>query len=83
MSYALCPNLEKVIFFAIANGSRFFVVCFVYNTGQTFFCQTPGRHPPHITGLRVISVTWGGSMPPASATRSDFMTQSMFLAIDV
>ena len=52
MSYAFCPNLKKCLIFAIAGESRNFVICFLYKSGQT-----PGRRPPHITGLRVNSVT--------------------------
>ena len=63
MSYALCPNLEKCLFFAVLIHSEkdrdFFVICFLYTSGQIFFSQTPGRRPPHITGLRVNSVTLG------------------------
>ena len=59
MSYALCPNPPKCLFFAIGDGSRFFVICFLRTSGQLFFSQTPGRRPPYITGLRVNSVTLG------------------------
>ena len=53
------PKPEKCLFFAIGDGSRFFVICFLYTSGQMFFSQTPGRRPPYITGLRVNSVTLG------------------------
>ena len=64
MSYALCPNFKKCQIFAIGAGSRFLVVCFLYTSGQMFFSQTPGRCPPHITGLRVNSVTLGWAGAP-------------------
>jgi len=53
------PKPEKSPFFAIGDGSRFLVICFVHTSGQMLFSQTPGRHPPYITGLRVNSVTLG------------------------
>ena len=53
------PKPEKCLFFAIGDGSRFFVICFLYTSGQMFFSQTPGRRPPYITGLRETSVTLG------------------------
>ena len=59
MAYALCLHLKKGLFFAIGEGSRFFVVCFLYTSGQVSFSETPGRRPPHIAGLRVNSVTLG------------------------
>ena len=40
--------------FAIGDGSRFLVICFLYTGGQT-----PGRRPPYTTGLRVNSVALG------------------------
>ena len=45
MSYALCPN-PKNDYFAIGDGSRFFVICFLHTSGQMFFSPTPGgaRH---------------------------------------
>ena len=53
------PKPEKCLFFAIGDGSRFFVICFLRTSGQLFFSQTPGRRPPYITGVRVNSVTLG------------------------
>ena len=64
MSYALCPSLKKCLIFAIGAESRFLVVCFLYTSGQMFFSQTPGRCPPHITGLCVNSVTLGWAGAP-------------------
>ena len=55
---------EKCLVFAIGGGSRFFVICFLYTSGQTFFSQTPRRRPPYITGLRVNSVTLGSVGAP-------------------
>ena len=36
-AYALLPNLEKGLFFAIEEGSTVFVVCFLHTRGQVFF----------------------------------------------
>ena len=58
------PNLKKCLFFAFGEGSRFFVVCFLYTSGQMFFSQTPSRRLPHITGLRVNSLTLGWDGAP-------------------
>ena len=57
MSCALCPNPTNAYFSAIGDGSRFFVICYLKNSGQMFSFQTPGRRPPYITGLRVNFVT--------------------------
>ena len=54
------PKLGKYIagmIFSIGERSRLLIACFLYSRGQMFFSQTPGRRPPHITGLRVNSVT--------------------------
>ena len=53
------PDLENFLIFAIGEGSRFLVVCFLYTSDQLFFSQTPGRRPPRITGLHVNYVTLG------------------------
>ena len=59
-SYALLPNLKKGLFFAIREGSRIFVVCFLHTSGQTFLHQTPGRRLlPCITGRGVNTATRG------------------------
>ena len=58
-SYALLPNLKKSPFFAIGEGSRFFVACFLHTRGQMFLYQTSGRRPPRITGRVVNTVTRG------------------------
>ena len=52
-----CP--KRVYFFAIGEGSRFFVVCFLHTRRQMFLYQTPGRRPPRITGRVVNTVTRG------------------------
>ena len=58
-SYALPPNLKKGLFFAIGEGLRIFVVCFLHSREQIFLYQTPGRRPPRITGRAVNTVTRG------------------------
>ena len=82
-SNALLPNLKNGLFFAIGEESRFFVACFVHSSAQMCLYQTPGRRPPPITGRFVNTVTRGGSEPLTSASRSDFMAQSLVLSIDV
>ena len=42
------PKPEKCLFFAIGDGSRFFIMCFLYTSGQMFFSQTPGRRHPRV-----------------------------------
>ena len=59
MPYALCPNPKSAYFLPSKMDRDFFVICFLYTSGQMFFSQTPGRRPPYITGLRVNSVTLG------------------------
>ena len=54
-----CPKPEKVYFFAVGEGSRIFVVCFLHTSRQMFLYQTPGRRPPRITGRVVTTVTRG------------------------
>ena len=63
-SYALRRNLQKVLFFAIGEGSRVFVVCFLHTSCQMFFYQTPGRPTPHITDRGVSTVTLGWVVAP-------------------
>ena len=59
-SNALLPNPKKGLFFAIGEGSRFFVACFlVHSSSQMCLYQTPGRRPPPITGRFVNTVTRG------------------------
>ena len=58
-SNALLPNLKKGLFFAIGEGSRIFVACFLHSSAQMCLYQTPGRRPPRITGRFVNTVTRG------------------------
>ena len=58
-SYALHPNQKNCLFFAIVEGSRTFVVCFLHTSGEICFCRTRGRSPPQITSHRVNTVTLG------------------------
>ena len=58
-SYALLSNLEKGVFFAIGEGWRIFVACFLQSSAQMCLYQTPGRRPPPITGRFVSTVTRG------------------------
>ena len=58
-SYTLLPNLKKCLFFAIREGSRIFVACFLHSSAQMCLYQTPGRRPPPITGRFVNTVTRG------------------------
>ena len=57
--YDFLPNLKKGLFFAIGEGSIFFVACFLHNSAQMCFYQTPGRRPPRITGRFVNTMTRG------------------------
>ena len=67
-SYALLPNLKKGLFFAIGEGSRLFVACFVHSSAQMCLYQTPGRRPPPITGRFVNTVTRGWVGAPNERT---------------
>ena len=58
-SYALLPNLKKGLFFAIGEGWRIFVACFLHSSALMCWYQTPGRHHPPITGRFVNTVTRG------------------------
>ena len=58
-SYALLPNLKKGVFFAIGEGSRIFVACFLHSSAQMCLYQTSGRRRPPITGRFVNTVTRG------------------------
>ena len=57
-SYALLSSLKKGLFFAIGEGSRIFVACFLQQRSNVFVSD-PGRRPPPITGCFVITVTRG------------------------
>ena len=58
-SYALLPHLKKGLFFAIGEGSRIFVACFLHSSSQMCLYQTSGRRPPPINGRFVNTVTRG------------------------
>ena len=62
-SNALLPNLKKGLYFAIREGSRIFVACFLHSSAQMCLYQTPGRRPPPITGRFANTVTrwWVGA----------------------
>ena len=49
-SYALLPTLKKGLFFAIGEGSRNLVACFLHSSAQMCLYQMPGRRLPPITG---------------------------------
>ena len=53
------PKPEKSLFFAIGEGSRIFVACFLHSSAQMCLYQTSGRRPPPITGRFVNTVTRG------------------------
>ena len=64
MSYALCPRLKKCLILCHGRGIKIFCSLFSVHQRSNVFSQTPGRRPPHITGLRVNSVTrvgWDGA----------------------
>ena len=54
-----CPKPEKGLFFAIGEGSRSFVACFLHSSAQVCLYQTPGRRPPRIISRFVNTVTRG------------------------
>ena len=56
MSYALCPNLNRCLFLSWER-DRYLSSSVFYTRTANVFSQTPGRRSPHITGLRVSSVT--------------------------
>ena len=58
-SYALLPNL-KCLFFAIGEGSRIFVACFLHSSAQMYSYQT---RRPSITGRFENAMTrgWAGA----------------------
>ena len=58
-SYALPPNLKKRSTFAIGEGLRIFVACFLHSSAQICLYQTPGWRPPPITGRFVNTATRG------------------------
>ena len=62
-SYALLPNQKKGLFFAIGEGSRIIVACFLHSSAQMCLYRTSGLRPPPITGRFVNTVTrwWVGA----------------------
>ena len=58
-SYALLPDLKKGLSFAIGEGWRIFVACFLHSSAQMCLYQTPGRRPPRVTDRFVNTVTRG------------------------
>ena len=67
-SNALLPNLKKGLFFAIAEGSRFFVACFLHSSAQMCLYETSGRRSTPITGRFVNTVTRGRVGAPNGRT---------------
>ena len=53
------PIPDKGLFFAIGEGTRIFVVCFLRTRGQKLLYQTPGRRPPRNTDRVENTVTLG------------------------
>ena len=58
-SYALLPNLKNGRLFAIGDGLRISVACFLHNSAPMCLYQTPGRRPSPITGRFVSTVIRG------------------------
>ena len=65
-------NLKKGLFFAIGEGSRFFVACFLHSSTQMCLYQTPGRRLLPITGRFVNTVTRGCVGAPNERAPSRF-----------
>ena len=51
------PKPKKKSFFAIGERSKNVVACFLHSSAQMCLYQTPGRHPPPITGRFVNTAT--------------------------
>ena len=81
-SNALRPNLKTGLFFAIGEGSRIFVACFLHSSSQMCLYQTPGRRPPPITGRFVDNLTRGRVGAPNERAPFRFTAQSLVLSID-
>ena len=80
-AYSLLPNLKKALFFAIGEGSRMFDRLFRTHQWPNVFVSDAWEAPA--CHRRCCErCPGGGSEPPTSAPRSDFMTQSLFLSID-
>ena len=58
------PKPAKSLFFAIGEGSRICVACFLHSSAQMCLYQAPGRRPPRITGRFVNTVTRGWVRAP-------------------
>ena len=78
----ILTNLKKTCF-AIRDGWRIVVLCFVHTSGQLFLYHAPGQLPPHDTGHGAQTVTLGWVGAPNERTPVRFMTQSLILSIDV
>ena len=59
VSYALLPNPRKGIYFAIGEGPKLFVLCFLHIIARMRLYQTPDRRPSRITGRVVNAATRG------------------------
>ena len=66
------PKFEKMSDCCHRRGIDIVCRLFLFTSGQMFFSQTPGRRPPHITGLRVNSVTLGWVGAPNERAPSRF-----------
>ena len=56
-SYGIFLNLKKGLFFAMRDGWKSFVFCFVHISGQLCLYHRPGQLSPHDTGRGVKTVT--------------------------
>ena len=81
-SNALLPNLKKGLFFAIGDGSRIYVACFLHSSAQMCLYQTPGRRPPPIVGRFVNTVTRGWVGAPDGRAPFRFHGAVVGLSID-
>ena len=79
----LSQTWKKGLFFAIGEGSRFLVACFLHSSAQICWYQSPGRRPPPITGRFVNTMTRGWVGAPNERAPFRFMAQSLVLSIDV
>ena len=67
-SNAFLPNLIKGLTFAIREGSRIFVACFLHSSAHMCLYQTSGPRPSHPTGRFVNTVTRGWVGDPNERT---------------
>ena len=63
---------KKAYFFAIGEGSKFFVACFVHSSAYMCLYQMPGRSSPPITGRFVNTLTRGWVRAPNGRAPSRF-----------